>query len=603
MQIQNILIQNFKSIKSFSLSPKKVTMLVGHNGTGKSSVLEAVRYLLTGECPESPVASGETRATVEGEFLGVSVYRGTGDKTVMKLNGKNTTQKAVTKMMEDALGCTMDTIKVSTSANVLAAMNAGQLSDYLVNNKLIPAEIDLDLLYSLCPVTENGKTELAMLFPPAPMLFDMAAIDEAYAHFYAARTTLKSQLKTKEAEAKFEGVIPTRSIADVDADLIKLSAYDSELEAYNKLMEAYNTAINHRNEVLREIETVEQKINTAENVSPVDPKEKEFLEQQLSRNTEELDAISKTIETIRANNAIFERTLASLEKPICPISNKLVCTTDKTAIQGELTQLVTDNQAEINKAEERAAILKNNNEAIRKKAVEYDRKLTAYNEYKSLFESLDALRKAVPPVPEKPVEPIKSEDSYERKKALHDERTRILKYESSRKAEAEVERLSKAIEVHDELVKLLSPKSGIREKIMQIALEPIIEHCNNRAKMLKLDFEVGLKVENGVHIVCRPNTGAIVEPLPLESVSSGEQAYALFLIMDSLNALHGLGILMLDDLDKLDAMAFWSLLNLLKKEEVLESYDHIFLAAVDHKDTMDTIDSFRTSLINEVIAM
>jgi len=54
--------------------------------------------------------------------------------------------------------------------------------------------------------------------------------------------------------------------------------------------------------------------------------------------------------------------------------------------------------------------------------------------------------------------------------------------------------------------------------------------------------------------------------------------------MDSLNAPAWFGHINVDDF-----MAFWSLLNLLKKEEALESYDHIFLVAVDHKDTMDTI--------------
>jgi len=99
MQIQNILIQNFKSIKSFSLSPKKVTMLVGHNGTGKSSVLEAVRYLLTGECPESPVASGETSLASNNSAEEATGLRRSRSNQMINLNGKRYTATDVGSVM------------------------------------------------------------------------------------------------------------------------------------------------------------------------------------------------------------------------------------------------------------------------------------------------------------------------------------------------------------------------------------------------------------------------------------------------------------------------------------------------------------------------
>lgn len=69
----------------------------------------------------------------------------------------------------------------------------------------------------------------------------------------------------------------------------------------------------------------------------------------------------------------------------------------------------------------------------------------------------------------------------------------------------------------------------------------------------------------------------------LSDVSTGEQTLAIFLILDMLNQLSGFGILMLDNLDALDANALDELMGVLTSKEVLDRYDHIFISMLAHE--------------------
>ena len=44
--VTNITLENFKCFRHVSINPKRLTVLIGPNGTGKSSVLQALLLLL-----------------------------------------------------------------------------------------------------------------------------------------------------------------------------------------------------------------------------------------------------------------------------------------------------------------------------------------------------------------------------------------------------------------------------------------------------------------------------------------------------------------------------------------------------------------------------
>ena len=604
MKLSQIKIENFKSLRSFELEePKRLNVVVGNNGAGKTSLMEAIRYILTGKTPNAPITSGEDHCVAAANFLGAEIVRTYGKKNGVKLNGKTTTQKSIEQLIYDTVGCTIDTVELATSANMLSAMSAGEFSEYLISNNLIPAEIDLDMLYKLCTVSPEARVELSKQLPGAPIKFNMGDIERAYDYFYAERKATKVSISKKEQEALYTGIVPTRTVEQVDKDLQHFHMFDCEMEAYKKLKEQFDDALKKKDEILSRIKTVEEHIRVAGTAPSVNPQELEFLNKQYEANVEAANQLEKTIHTWQSNIEMISRTLSNLDKPVCPISEKLICTTDKTGLREELTELLSTNQSECRKVEEKHRALLDDIASVKDKIRNYRDREQKYSEVQKLHDRRKTLMETLPEIPSEPVPPAVPSGDMTEKKALIEERERILRYLSAEKAKDELTGMKKHLDVLEELLKLLSPKSGIRQEIIRVALEPIVLHCNERASKLKMNFEIGLVADNGVKIVCCPNTSSTSELLPLENASSGEQAYVLFLMMDALNALHGLGLLLFDDLDKLDCAAFEALLNLLSKPGVLDSYDHVFMAMVDHKDALETIKKFEGTVIDNVITL
>ena len=338
-----------------------------------------------------------------------------------------------------------------------------------------------------------------------------------------------------------------------------------------------------REQALAQLEVIKKQLSafTAEPVNPADvqvlrKKEKDIREAIMVCGTE--------IRTIQANLVMFKRTMENLGKPVCPISEKLICTTDKTAIKEELAGLIADNDTLCQRANARLADLNkqlaNQQEAI----ADFEKKLDAFRAAENLKARYQSIQASIPPVPAKPKAPDDIPNLEMRIQALKEERARIFAANAAKEAEAQIPALEAQVKVYDELVNLLCPKGGIREKIIEATFEPLIDHCNERAMVLKPDFRIGLVSDDGIHITCKP-TGA-KEAMPLDAVSSGEQLLAMLLILDAINALSGLGILVLDDLDKLDENSLNALFELLTNPEVSAPYDHIFVAMVNHEDAV-----------------
>ena len=593
MKLNGLTIKNFRTITEKSIAPAKLNVIVGPNGSGKSSTLEALSFLLTGKSGPNPVQEGAECAEVECEVMGTLLQRKYSARGAVRLNGKATTQKSVQQWIEDSTGVTVDTLRVATSSGLLAAMNSRELAEYMISNNLIPAEVDLDTIDKLCTISPEAMAELSMLLPPAPVKFNMDAVQEAYSHCYNTRPAIKRELAEKRVKANYTGPAPTRTLEEIDQQLAAFAAHATEKSAYERLLRSYNDTMARREQALAQLEVIKKQLSafTAEPVNPADvqvlrKKEKDIREAIMVCGTE--------IRTIQANLVMFKRTMENLGKPVCPISEKLICTTDKTAIKEELAGLIADNDTLCQRANARLADLNkqlaNQQEAI----ADFEKKLDAFRAAENLKARYQSIQASIPPVPAKPKAPDDIPNLEMRIQALKEERARIFAANAAKEAEAQIPALEAQVKVYDELVNLLCPKGGIREKIIEATFEPLIDHCNERAMVLKPDFRIGLVSDDGIHITCKP-TGA-KEAMPLDAVSSGEQLLAMLLILDAINALSGLGILVLDDLDKLDENSLNALFELLTNPEVSAPYDHIFVAMVNHEDAVKVTAKYASQI-------
>lgn len=58
--------------------------------------------------------------------------------------------------------------------------------------------------------------------------------------------------------------------------------------------------------------------------------------------------------------------------------------------------------------------------------------------------------------------------------------------------------LRRVFNIAEAMLKVLSPKIGLREKIIASILSSMEKHCNELAEKLRLDFQLSIQVNNGV---------------------------------------------------------------------------------------------------------
>jgi len=594
MVIDALSILAYKGARNFELLPGKLNVLTGKIGTGKSSVLEALRFALTG------IAETEgLKAEVAVRPLGGKEIRRTanGKSRTVKVEGSATSQDSVRLLLEESTGVSLDSMKVITSGKLLTSMKSGSLSEFLITSGLIPMTLDYDTVISLCAVPPAIARALAKTLPKMPVKFGLDDVDAAYKAVYDSRTGLNREIRSTELRANFEGDKPVRSLADVDRDLMEIAKGEERQSTYQTLLRNYNDAVAGIQKIRDQISGIEDRIKASNVTAPDEEERKQLvaqesaLQSEIAKKRAEIESRQKDIEK---DNVI----LSKLNTSFCPLHDKLVCNTDKTMVRSALEVVIkqlTDIQGE-----ETAKVgeLTKRRETVLGKIRQWDEQNKQYQELRRLHETRKSLMESIPKLPEKPAPPDENTDRTADKQRLSKERALIEAFTRSRTAKRELAELRKELDTTEAMLAVLSPKSGLREKIIMSVLEPLEQHCNELARSLRLDFQISIRVDNGIHFFCKPK--ATVDFISLASVSSGEQALATFLILDMLNSLSGFRMLLIDDLDKLDAAALDELLAVLTSDDVRDRYDHIFLAAVDHDDTLATFQKYEALIDNMI---
>ena len=591
MKIHGYTITNFKGIGYYNaISPGKRTIFVGPNGSGKTSMLEAIRYAITGDCPSNPIRTGAPYAAVEillDKLAPIQRIQNVGKANQIRYNGTLTTQKSVHEQIQNTFGINMETLKSITSGEILQAMSAGELSKFLTESGLLPLSVDAEQIITECSLSPEAASMIKLFLPSMPNKFGLDEINACYDDFCDQRKLMTRDLKAETAKAEaYTGPIPTRTVADIDKILSSMSNTSADLVIYQNAKKVYDDTKMRRDRQLAEIKTLEEKLAKTSCKAPNEGMKKN-AELQIQRLSMQEASVTGTITVLEKNLKMLEKMLSDLQSPRCPLSDKLVCTTDKTAIKDELAQTIADTNAELEKNKKQIADIEAKIRNFKDQISDYERDLSAYQTYVSSSERLKALRAALIQLPSAPVEPKVKPVDTNAINALNKERSDIVAYNLAKEAKKKAAEITSKLAIVSEIVKALDPKGGIRESVIAHALTPLVDYCNTRSKQMKLDIEIDIKASSGSRIYCKtPSSRGFV---PLESASSGQKAIIMFLVMDMLNSLSGLGVLFLDGLEVLDEEAFDALLTILETPESEQTYDHVFLCAVNHDDAVKVI--------------
>jgi len=593
MIIKKITATNFKGFEQFILEPKgKMIAITGKNGKGKSTTTEMLRYAITGIAPENVITTGKDEMMVDVSLdSGIEFTRSVHVTKPSKVTlcGKASTAKNLADQLQSETGIEQAVMKLASSAEVLENLKPEELGQLFL--KYIPEELDFDSVISYIPnITPEMAAELSQLLPEMPELFGMSLINEAYDSFCEIRKEAKKERDNCKVKANsFIGEPPLKTLAEAEKELEDLTRQEGAAAGAIALEKAYKQAVELHEKQETSIKDLKTKIdaNSATRPNP------QVLDDILAKKkicTTEIVESEKLQQTLENTIELLRKTVEDLGKPICPISNKLVCNTDRSHVEEELKDTIKENtegleyqKNEVAKHRQAMNDLTMKEDEYRKNASEYEKKIL-------LMSQLTELQKNLVTVPAKPAS-VTTVDYAVAKEEIKKEITKIRQYEDAEKEKAKLLILEERVKMYEAIVSALAPKGVVVEGVTKHYISIFEQVCNDRASILKPDFQIKFVYEDGVKIMCQPKAGS--DFLPYSNVSAGEKAVVMFLILDMINAMCGLNILILDELEKLDKDVFECLMKLLSDPVIQNDYDHIIVCAVDHEDTINTLSNIQ----------
>lgn len=592
MKFNEVNFKNFQAIEDLTWRPnKKITAIIGENGKGKTSFLKGVRGVITGDLNKDSIRDGE-----DSLYLGATLEDGTTfsreidieKPTKVRVNDRATTGKSLIELLESETGVGNESMKLVSSSEALEKLNSGEFGNFLLS--YIPEELDVDIIKSyISDLTPEMNELIDMLFPPMPVKFKMDTVEESYKHYFETRRDTKKEMARRKALIdSFVGKEPTRDLKSVSDELENILKTEGALKGAKTALAAYNNAVNTKKKHKQQIENLSNELKKITATKP-NPKTLTELNDNLQKINTYTTRTNKTVQTMVDSVAFYKTTVENLDKPVCPISDKLICKTDRTDVKEDLLESIKATEEAIvqerKSLEDWAAKSKDLNEKIQK----YQENSSMYEKKLIMERQLHALRNNEPKIPPKPAI-VKITDYTEEKRNLQKEKDQIIAFKRMMKETEILEALEKELATYDALVKAFSSKGEVMDKITKYYLDMFESIIEERTEQIRPDFKVKFESTNGVQIMCEPRASSGFRKY--EKLSSGEKIYAMFLILDMLNELSGLKILIIDNLEQLDINVLNDFLQLITSKEVQDAYDHILIATVNHDSVVEKINNY-----------
>lgn len=579
MQFQKIDI-SFNGKTFSTTTPEKIIPMIGENGMGKTSTLKGLLWGLSGG-----KVDGEASVAIHLDPSFRIERERVAGKTTCKLNGNKVTEKALNAAIEDKIGIALDNVRLSSSEAVLESTKPEELLKALigfVKEKLTVEKVITHLTSSDPQVIAKVRE----VFPKAPMTFGLDELEDIYQNLVSERKVKNAKLKTNKEygralQAKCKK--PARTLEAIEAELLDVQMAEKNASEAQKKLREWEKADAQKKAVDAEMVSLAEEIKKLKFKGHTVAEQKLQTDQRDKAEAKKLKLASQR-STVESNIAIFKRTLESLDKPVCPISNKLVCTTDKSAIKGELEKSVADNKKLIEDIDKQIAAC---NETIKGYKVwkeDFDRDFANWQKQMQLVERLKTLKEHPVAVPEKP-KTIDASTVSSKKALLIAEKQNCEQYAEMMKLSEEVKKEAEEVDALNYLVNALKDKGEVKEAIIKGYLTIFQNVINDRAASFAPGYEVSLTVDGGLKIALK--TPYNPKPYDNAQLSSGERLLVRFLLLDMLNQLTGTGLMFVDNVESLDDKALKHLAELISKPEFQDTYDHIFIAGVNHKEVVD----------------
>ena len=612
MKIKSISVENFRGIQRFEHEFKnKVTVITGKCGKGKSSFLDAVRFPLTNILPENAVKDGYMTAKVkevceneDGDSIVIEKEIERPSKVSTLISGRKVGTSVTKKFIESETDVNSELIKMTTSSEILANLKPSDFASIFLTESVERKTLE-DLL-EICNKQETPERLKIQIndgvfnnknLPPDTIKyfnelfldkeFSLETISKAFEEAKNKRREINAICKSLEKDAK-DFVSMTEIKTDegkLNKKLEELIGFEKNNDSYYERVKSYNSAVKLKNETEKRIVSCDLEIQTNKSVEP-NMKDLETLENELKNKTKEVSNLMAVKKTLVDSKSRTEKTISELDKPVCPISAKICCTTDKSPFKKELLESISDIENSIKLSDENIAKSQNEINELNSKIKIFYENRENWNKKMNFINEKERLSKMKIEIPEKPEEI--SVTSYSAEKAnVIAELNKIKKYKEMQKKYNEFWKNKREYNVLNFIVKSLDIKGPVVSDFIRTLVEPIEDVCNERATVLKTGMKVKLLVKDGLTMLFQ--LGELKPFLPYTSLSAGEKILAIVLMTDLVNLFSGSGFLIIDDTDHLDEDSFEVLLKFVTDKDIQEQYDNIIISSVNHSDIVNKI--------------
>lgn len=592
--ITTISIRNFKGIEDLQLNAKKLNAIIGKCGSGKSSLLDAIRFALTGKAGKEVIRKGCREASVVLRFSDNSTIeriRRTSEN-ISKCNGKSSTKRSLDEFLT-ARNMNPCWIESLCSVDWFAGLSSKDLNNFFMT--ILPLRAKAETVVELVAQLDKDLTEKKEKYLMEEILkkqeiFSFNDLANGYNTAYTVRQELKRKYNEMLPRCTFNETVPAKTREDIEKELNNISQVEAAEKEYSKRLKEYasskkqhDLAIKRLDEMKKELDTYSSCKKPKEETKTQAEADRKLFQVHIKRTNEYIGTINSTLD-------LLKRTLDNLDKPICPISEKLICTTDKSQLKEELLSLIQKNENALASNKE---FLAKCEDQVRKRddiISNYQKEVYRYEQKTTLENNISKFI-----VPEILPEPQKVEKTHleAKKKELLDLLSILSRYEKVQQNKKELAKIKDKYDLAQFAVKVLDSKIGIPALILQRTLRFFEKKCNEKASLLREGFQIHFLSDNGITIQVSPGKGKPF--VDMKEVSTGEFVCVAYILMTMIGEATKCHLFLIDNLDRLDTEYLNALLSLLEEDKKIEQ---VFLGGVDHADVEQTLNDKSFQIIH-----
>ncbi len=581
MKINQIKINNYHGIEYLCYNPKeKLTFILGDNGSGKSSFISSIGYIITGN-DKNPTKDGKSASQVSLSLASdIEISRAKKDnKTLLGVDKAVVNEKHFASIIQNETGQLPENLNLVTTSDIANNIDPVNFGNMLL--KFIPQDITVKDIISYCDkMTPQKQAVLEEEFSREEKI-TIPVLRKVCDRFVEKRKELKRECATLEKQCLMHKKEPCdMSPADIEKGIKSCIEKQALLKKYAEDKKNYGAAIKTKRETEEKLAAINEFLSSVEKLT-YNEEEHEALKKEIISIEEMLKDSEFTIVRFEEDIASLENIIDNLNSNVCPIHKDIKCNTDKSSVKESLEKVLSNQKENLVNAKKGVDKIKQDLEFKKQKNNHADGKKVTYEKKKNYLENKAFCEKLLKElvIPNKPEEI----DEEALKKEIVFIETKKKESEShglyvTTKAKIETTKLE--IAIYDELAKSLSDKGEVFAKIMNKYVEIIQEACERTCNKLKAagkDYEVKFVADKGIQCFVKIRDHNF---LPINTLSTGEKIISSIIISDMLNQLTGLDIMVIDNFESLDEKSIGVIKNILSDTEISEMYDHIFISTV-----------------------